>query len=151
MRVPPQFASDVLVAGNAAAVLSGIPSTVYAGLTGRDMMEATRAAGAMLIPAHSSDARLLSFAALVHVSVSTFWATVLTFALPQKRAVPWALAAAAGIAVLDLRVIGRWFPEVRALAFGPQLADHLAWGATLGVVLQWRRRRRRLIATKRIT
>jgi hypothetical protein len=28
------------------------------------------------------------------------------------------------------------FPEVAALAFWPQLADHLIWGACIGVVFQ---------------
>ena len=57
------------------------------------MTEATRAAGAMLIPATSSTAVLLLF------------------------------------------------PEVAALAFWPQMADHLMWGACVGVVLQvrWKR------------
>jgi hypothetical protein len=32
-------------------------------------------------------------------------------------------------------VIGRFFPEIRALAFWPQFADHLAFGAILGGVL----------------
>jgi len=130
-----------LIAGACAALLSGIPSTVYAWWTGQDVMEATRAAGAMLIPAGSSDTKLFWSAALVHGTVSMFWATVLTWTLPHKRTFVWALVAAAGIAFLDLRVIGRLFPEIYSLAFWPQFADHLAWGAVLGVVLQWRWRR----------
>lgn len=49
-----------------------------------------------------------------------------------------ALSAATAIAVLDLRIIGRLLPEVYALPFWPQLADHLAWGITVGAVLKWR-------------
>ena len=41
------------------------------------------------------------------------------------------------IALLDLRAIAPlFFPEVAALPFGPQLADHLAWGAVVGIVLR---------------
>lgn len=131
-----------MVAAAAAAALSGIPSTVYAWFIGGDLMEATRAAGAMLIPPNSSDFELFWSAALVHSTVSLFWATVLTAVLPRRRTLLWALVAAAGIAVLDLRVIGRLFPEIHALAFWPQFADHLAWGAVAGAALSWRWRRR---------
>jgi len=68
-------------------------------------MQATRAAGAMLISADSSDAALFWAAALVHSIVSLFWAAVLTWTLPRKYTFWWALVAAAGIAVLDLRVL----------------------------------------------
>jgi len=105
-------------------------------------MQATRAAGAMLISADSSDAALFWAAALVHSIVSLFWAAVLTWTLPRKYTFWWALVAAAGIAVLDLRVLGRLFPEVYALPFWPQFADHLAWGTTLGAALSWRFRTR---------
>ena len=137
LRVP-QFWLDALIAGGCAALLSGIPSTVYAWLTGRDIMEATRAAGAMLISARSSDTALFWSAAIVHSVVTIFWAMLLTWALPRKRTFAWALVASAGIALLDLRVIGRWFPEIHALDFWPQFADHLMWGGVLGAVLQWR-------------
>jgi hypothetical protein len=105
-------------------------------------MEATRAAGAMLISSKASDAQLFFAAAVVHATVSLFWAAVLTWLLPRRRTTLWALAALAGIAVLDLRVIGRLFPEIYALPFWPQFADHLAFGAVLGAVLEWLRRGR---------
>jgi hypothetical protein len=54
---------------------------------------------------------------------------VLSWLLTRTRTTLWAVAALAGIAVLDLRVIGRLFPEIYALAFWPQFADHLAFGA----------------------
>jgi hypothetical protein len=91
----PYFWHDVLIAGACAALLSTIPSTVHAWWMDHDIMEATRAAGAMLIPANS-----------------------------------------------NLRVIGPVFPEVYALPFWPQFADHLAWGGTLRAVLSWRFRTR---------
>ena len=119
----------------AATLLSGIPSSVHALLAGRDVLEATRAAAAML-PLSGS---LLVDAALVHASVSLFWALVLWLALPRRHATAWAMLAAALIGILDLRLIApRFFPEVAALGFWPQMADHLMWGACFGWVLQKR-------------
>jgi hypothetical protein len=137
------FWRDVIVAGGCAAIVSGIPSTVHAWFSGADVMEATRAAGAMLIPATSSDVALFSSAAIVHCVISLFWATVLVRLLPRHHIVIGSLAALAAIAVLDLRIIGPLFPEVYALPFWPQFADHLAWGAGFGIVLDWRVRLRR--------
>jgi hypothetical protein len=97
----------------------------------------------MLIPASSTDAALFAAAALVHGAVSIFWAIVLTCLLPPRHVVIGSLLALAAIAVLDLRLIGPLFPEVYALPFWPQFADHLAFGAVFGLVLAWRVRRRR--------
>jgi hypothetical protein len=138
---PRRFLQDTLLAGLGAALTSGAPSTLFAWWTGADVLEATRAAGAMLIPADSTLPELIAAATVVHLSVSLFWAAVLTRLLPRKFTIAAAMLAAAGIAVLDLRVIGRFFPEVHALPFWPQFADHLAWGATVGAVLSWRFRR----------
>lgn len=117
-------------------MLSGIPSTLYALLTGGDPLEATRAAGAMAGRPES-----LAAAAAVHASVSLFWAAVLWFTLPTSRTLWWALLASAAIAALDLRVIApAFFPEVAALAFWPQFADHLTWGACAGLGFRYARR-----------
>jgi hypothetical protein len=143
LRKPSAFWSDALLAATCAAFLSGIPSTLYAWYSGGDILEATRAAGAMLVPPHSSDRELLAAATLVHGTVSLFWATILTWLLPRKRILMWSVLAAAAIAMLDLRVIARvFFPEVYALDFWPQFADHLAWGAAVGATLHWRFNRR---------
>ena len=139
-----RFWRDVFVAGGCAALLSGIPSTLYAWVTGGDVMEATRAAGAMLIPATSTDRELFIAAALVHAGVSLFWTLVLVPLLPHRHTIIWAIVALACIAVLDLRAIGRLFPEIFVLSFWPQFADHIAFGATLGSVLEYRRKRRRI-------
>ena len=80
-----------------------------------------------------------SAAAVAHGAISLFWATVLSWALPRKHTTLWAIAALAGIAVLDLRIIGRLFAEIHALPFLPQFADHLAFGGVLGAILEWRR------------
>lgn len=120
-----------------ATLLSGIPSTLYALLTGGDVMEATRAAGAM---AGRPDS--LVAAALVHFAVSAFWALVLWRLLPDRHTALWAVLASAAIALLDLKVIApAFFPEVAALAFWPQFADHLMWGACYSVGLSLARPR----------
>jgi hypothetical protein len=84
-------------------------------------------------------------AALVHTTVSFFWAAVLTLTLPRKHVALWSVLAAALIGVLDLRIIApAFFPEVARLSFWPQMADHVMWGASLGVALalRWRARAR---------
>ena len=136
------LAGDAIAAGLPAAITGGIPSTSWALLTRQNPLEATRAAGAMLIDPGSADAYLYASAVCVHVAVSIFWAGILAASLPRRRTISWAIVTAALIAVLDLRVIGRLFPEIHALAFWPQFMDHLAWGATAGAVLAIRRRRR---------
>jgi hypothetical protein len=104
-------------------------------------MEPTRAAGAMLLPDERSSARLIAAAAFVHPAVSTFWALVLWRWLPRRATLEWALLAAVLIALLDLKLIAPlFFPRVAALDFWPQLADHLMWGATFAIALNWRRR-----------
>jgi hypothetical protein len=139
-----RLAGDLAWAWAAATLFSGLPSTLHALATGGDVTEATRAAGAMLIPADSSLPRLLAAAALVHAAVSLFWSAILVLALPRRGVVAWALVASALIGVLDLRVIAPvLFPEVARLSFAPQLADHLAWGLCVGLALRWRDRHAR--------
>lgn len=110
---------------------------MHALVTGRDVLEATRAAAAML----PLSGHWFVDAALVHGSVSFFWAIVLWLTLPRRHAVVWAVVAAALIGLLDLGLIApRFFPEVAALEFWPQMADHLMWGLCFGGVLQYERR-----------
>ncbi|GAB3880879.1 hypothetical protein GCM10029964_036020 [Kibdelosporangium lantanae] len=122
----------VLRAGAVAAVLSGLPSTIHAVVTGRDVLASTRAAGT-LVPLVRN--RLVA-GVVAHVAVSAFWTVVLA-AVDQRRKLGVTGGAAAGlvIATLDLEVVGRLFPEVRALPRGPQWADHVAFGALVGGLL----------------
>lgn len=137
---------DLIHAWLVATVFSGAPSTFYALATGGDPMEATRAAGAMLVPADSPHWRLLVAAVVVHCAVSGFWTGVFGFLLPRRRIVSWALAASAVVAWLDLRIVApQWFPSVAALPFWPQFADHLMWGALLGWTLRHRLSRARCL------
>jgi hypothetical protein len=97
----------------------------------------------MLISPGSSMLELFEAAAVVHVAVSFFWAAPLVRFLPRRHVVIAAIAAAIAIGVFDLRVVAPlMFPEVARLAFWPQMADHVMWGASLGLALAWRRRKR---------
>ena len=123
----------VLRAAAAAAVLGGIPSTAHAFLTGRDPLEATLAAGSVLLPDETRRTRLLIAAVPVHLTLSLGW----TVALDRGGVRGARAGALAGlmIAALDLGLVGRRFPRVRALPILPQLADHAAFGAVAGYVL----------------
>lgn len=136
------LARDAAAAGGAAALLSGAPSTVHALVRGGDPLEAALAAGTLVAPDEKRRARLLAAASVVHPMVSFGWALVLAAALPRRRTVAWSTLAGLGIAALDLGVVGRRFPRIRALPMLPQVADHLLYGATVGAVLAHRRSRK---------
>ncbi|HEX2828658.1 MAG TPA: hypothetical protein VHP37_20050 [Burkholderiales bacterium] len=137
-----RYFGDLLLAGTAATLFSGLPSTLYAFVRHEDISEATRAAGAMLISPASSLLQLFEAAAVVHVAVSFFWAALLVRFLPRRHVVAGAVAAAIAIGIVDLRVIAPLlFPEVARLAFWPQMADHVMWGLCLGLALAWRARK----------
>lgn len=125
-----------LGAGLVGALVSGTPSTLFAMLTGRPMLEATEAAGSILLPRETRRTRLISSAAVVHVVLSLFWAHALAVALPRRRAPLWGALAGLGIAWLDLVVVGRRFPRVRELPLGPQFADHVAFGVVVAAMLR---------------
>lgn len=130
---------DLFFAWLMATVFSGIPSTVYALITGADPLEATRAAGAMLVPTTTDTLTLVAAAALVHPAVSLFWTAVFGVLLPRQHVGLWAVAGSAAVAFIDLRLIAPLaFPSVAELPFWPQFADHLMWGALLGGTLQMR-------------
>lgn len=133
---------DAFVAGAVAAVVSGVPSSAWALATGRSLTEGALAAGSLLLPREQRPAVLVAAAVPVHLTLSIGWALVMTAILPRRRPVAWATLAGLGIAALDLGVIGRRLPRIRALPQPPQVADHLAYGAAVGVVLELRRRRR---------
>src|SRR4051794_16574230 len=131
---------DVVIGGLAGAALSGAPSTVHALVTRRDVLSGARAAGAMLLPSERRTARLVVAAVPVHLALSLGWAAALAPLLPRGAEVPAGVAGALAIAALDLELIARRrFPAVRALPQAPQWADHMAFGATVGAVLRWRR------------
>jgi hypothetical protein len=129
---------DAIAAGTWAAVLSGAPSTVHALATGRDPLEATKAAGAILLPRATRALPLVLAAVPVHLGLSLGWALVLERA--GVRGPARGAAAGLGIAALDLGVLGRRLARVRALPVVPQILDHLTYGVVVGAVLQRRLR-----------
>ena len=130
---------DGLAAGLFAAVVSGAPSTLFAIAAGRHVLEATTAAGSLLLPRETRRGRLLVAAVPAHLAISLGWAVVLSAVLPRRRTVLAGAGAGLAIAALDLGLVGRRFPRIRALPLGPQLADHALYGAAVGAVLARRR------------
>jgi hypothetical protein len=123
----------ILRAALAAAALSGIPSTAYALASGRDPLEAARAAGSLVLPHERRPGRLLAAAVPVHLALSLGWTAVLDRA--GVRSARAGAGAGLVIAALDLGVVGRHFPRIEALPLLPQLADHAAFGAIAGILL----------------
>jgi hypothetical protein len=134
-RVP----GDALTAGLAGAACSAIPSTLWSLVRGDDVLEGGRAAGAMLLPHERRTAVLLAAAVPVHLAISIGWAAVMATALPRGREPAWGVVGGMGIAALDLGLIGRRIPSIRALPQGRQWADHAAYGLSVGLVLRARR------------
>ncbi len=118
-----------------AVVLSGLPSTLHALATGRSPLQATKAAASLAPVARHRAAGSATLAgtlvrgAIVHVAVSAWWA----FVLPRLRVRGVLGGAVAGllIAALDLEVVGRRCPELRALPRVPQWLDHVAFGVLI--------------------
>jgi hypothetical protein len=129
-----------LAAGAAAAAVSGAPSTLCALVAGDDPLEATLAAGSLVLPRETRRGRLAAAAVPVHLALSLSWGVALAHLLPRRRTVAAGALAGLAIAALDLGVVGRRFPRVRALPVLPQVADHALYGATVGLVLRQRRR-----------
>lgn len=100
------------------------------------MLEATEAAGTILLQHETRRSRLLPAAAGVHLLLSLFWSHVLALVLPRRRPALFGFAAGLGIGVVDLVIIGRRWPMIRALPLAPQLADHVAFGVVVASVLQ---------------
>jgi hypothetical protein len=133
-------ARDLCWAWLTATLFSGLPSTLFFMATGGDLWPPIRAVGTMIVSGESSPWSIFLAAMLVHGGVSLFWTLVVTSVIPANHVPAYTVAAAAAIAVLDLRVIAPLlFPEVARLSFWPQFADHLAWGLLIGVTLHFRR------------
>ncbi len=135
----PRFAREGAIAGGVAAALSGAPSTLHALATGGDPLLATRALGSIVLRHERRTVPLVLAALSLHLSISVGWATVLALLLPSKYAAGTGALAGVGTAALDLGIIGRRFPAIRALPFLPQVADHVLFGITVGAILKLRR------------
>jgi hypothetical protein len=119
---------DGLAAALPAGLLSGLPSTVHALLTGRDPLQASEAAGSILLSRERHRVRLLAAAVPVHLGLSVAWALALAALLPRRNPIIEGTIAGLGIATFDLGLIGRRYPRIRQLQTGPQIADHVAFG-----------------------
>jgi hypothetical protein len=133
--------STAIRAGAAAAIISGAPSTFYALAAGRDPLEATLAAGSLLLPRETRTPPLLAAAAAAHLSLSLGWSAILVRALPRSYTRMSGAAAGLAITAIDLGLARRHYPRIKALPLIPQLADHLAFGFVVGSVVARRRSR----------
>jgi hypothetical protein len=131
---------DALHAGLVAAAVSGAPSTLVALARGDDLLMGARGAGTLLLPRETRSVPLLAAAVPVHLALSVGWAIVLDRAIPARRELAGGLLGGLAIAALDLELIGRRLPRIRALPQPRQWADHVAYGLTVGAVLARRRR-----------
>jgi hypothetical protein len=134
--------ADALPAGAAGAILSAVPSTTVTLLRRESLLDGATAAGTILLPSERRTLPLLAAAVPVHLALSVGWAAVLSALLPRRATVPAAVGAALAIAALDLELVGRAFPRIRALPQGRQWADHVAYGLAVGAVVRRRRRGR---------
>jgi hypothetical protein len=131
-----------LRAGVVAAVLSGAPSTVHALATGRSPLDAVQAAGTLLLPDDAPPSARAAAGLVAHGAISLGWGVVLAAVLPRRRKVACGALAGLVIAGIELGVLGRRWPRIRALPLGPQVADHVAFGALVGAVVSRAGRRR---------
>jgi hypothetical protein len=133
---------DALLAGAAASVLAGVPSTLHALATGQSIVENAAAAGSILLPNERRSAVLVAAAVPVHLALSFGWAQVIATVVPRRWPVAGAIGCGLAIAALDLSVIGQHITRIRDLPQPPQWLDHVAYGATVGLVLRTRWRSR---------
>jgi hypothetical protein len=132
----------VVKAGLAGAAMSGLPSTVITLARRESLLDGARAAGAILLPRETRTPVLLAAAVPVHLGLSLGWAAVIA-RLPRQGAMVGALAGLA-IAAVDLGVIGRRIPAIRALPQKRQWADHVAYGLSVSYLLKRTQRSRNL-------
>ena len=121
--------------GAVAGIVSGAPSTVHALVTGRSPLESVAAAGPLVAPGASSPAGLAVRGVMAHAALSLGWGALLGVALPRRAPVVGGAVAGLVIAAIDLGVVARRYPRIRALSAGPQVADHVAFGAVVGLVV----------------
>lgn len=121
-----------------AATLSGVPSTLDAlvkqhSLRGAAVYvrDATSAIGTLVPPGRPGVRR----GGAVHVAISVGCGEALARALPREHSVAWGAAAGLAIGVVNVGMIGRLFPAIRALPLIPQLADHVMFGTLFAAVV----------------
>jgi hypothetical protein len=133
---------DAARAGTLAWALSGLPSTLWSLARGENPLAAVRAAGTLVLSPTVSPSSLVVAGAGAHTVVSFGWSTLLALGLPPHRTLAAGGAAGLAIAALDLGIVARRYPAIRALPMLPQVADHLAFGFIVAAVVRRRRRHR---------
>jgi hypothetical protein len=123
-----------------AATFSGVPSTVWSIARRADPLVPSLAAGRLLLPQETRRGRLMLSALVSHSALSLGWTIAIDRVLPARwgRGAATAGGALAGLAIaaLDLGVVGRRVAPIAALPQGPQIADHVAFGAVAGWALR---------------
>jgi hypothetical protein len=132
----------VVKAGLVGAAASGLPSTVITLARRESLLDGARAAGAIVLPRETRTPVLLAAAVPVHLGLSLGWAAALA-RLPRHGAMFGVLAGLA-IAAVDLGLIGRRIPAIRALPQKRQWADHVAYGLSVSYLLKRTQRSRNL-------
>jgi hypothetical protein len=124
-----------------AAAVSGLPSTLHASIKQRSLRsaaayvyDATRAAGTLVPPGRPGFGR----GVFAHLTISMLYGETLARTLPRDHRPEWGAAAGFAIGVINVGVIGRWFPAIRGLPLVPQLADNVMFGTVFAVVLDRR-------------
>ena len=128
---------DIAFATAVASVVSGVPSTLHALVTGRGVLDSARAAGT-LVPGRLDRPGLIA-GGVVHGAVSAFWGLVLGWLLPRRHTVAWGALAGLGIAAISLPTVGRTRPAIAALPQVPQWADNVTFGLVMGWLLSDRK------------
>jgi len=93
--------------------------------------DATCAVGTLVPPGRPGFIR----GAVVHFGISIVCGEALARVLPESNSVSWGAAAGLALGVVNVGVIGRRFPAIKALPLIPQLADNLAFGAVFALVV----------------
>ncbi len=112
------IARAVIRAAVSAGVLSGIPSTAHALVTGRSPFDSVRAAGTIVVPDDAPPTSRFVAGLAAHGAITVLWTVVLAIVLPRRRTALWGALAGAGIAALDLGIAQRRFPAIAALPRG---------------------------------
>jgi hypothetical protein len=127
----------VLEATVVAAVLSGLPSTTYALVSGRKIsaatdyvQDATTRIGVLVPPFRPGFVR----GAAAHALISAVAAGGLARMLPRRGSVGWGAVAGLVMGVVNVGIIGRRIPAIAELPLGPQLTDNVAFGVIFAAV-----------------
>jgi hypothetical protein len=133
------YVGDGIAAAAVAGTLSGAPSTVHALVTGRGVLDSTRAIAGLVGLGGTPGPVQLATGAALHSAISLGWSTVAAFTLPRRYTVLAGALAGVVVGIVDLGIGRRRVPAMAVLPLGPQLADHVAFGALVGAVIAHRR------------